>query len=86
MVCMAYGIQLAPFQIPGVDNHLADILFRHPDCHEDPVETQLSATIASYSSPSAAFIAMIAAHYEQLRSRGLLSRTIVMAAMSHYAY
>jgi hypothetical protein len=61
---MAYGIQLAPFHIPGVDNHLADILSLHPDCHEDPVETQLSATIASYFSPSAEFIAMVAAHYD----------------------
>jgi hypothetical protein len=45
MVYMTYGIQRAPFHIPGVDNHLADILSRHPDCHEDPKVTQLSATI-----------------------------------------
>jgi hypothetical protein len=86
---MAYGIQLASFHIPGVDNHLADTLSRHSDYHEDPEDTQLSATIASYRSPSAEFVAMVTAHYDQLRSRSLLSRTIVMAAVfrhSHYAH
>ena len=89
MVCMAYRIQLAPFHIPGVDNHLADTLSCPPDYRLFLNETQLSALIASYCSPSAEFIAMVAANYDQLRSRGLLSRTIVTAAVfrhSHYAY
>jgi hypothetical protein len=86
MVCLAYGIQIAPFHIPGVDNRIADVLSRHPDLHED--DTRLSFAIASYSLPPAAFIAMVTTHYEQLESRGILARTIVMAAVfrhSHYS-
>ncbi len=89
MVCMTYGIQLVPFHTPEVNNHLADIISCYQDCHEDPNVTQLSATIASYSLPPKEFIAMVTAHYDQLQSRGLQSRTIFMAAVfrhSHYAY
>ena len=63
MIGMTYGIQLVPFYIPWVDNHLADILSCHPDCYEDPDVIQLSATIASFSLPSAEFIAMVTSLY-----------------------
>jgi hypothetical protein len=46
MVCMTHGIQLAPFHVPGIDNHLADILSRHPKYHEDLDVTPLAVTIA----------------------------------------
>ena len=87
LVCLTYGIQLATYHIPGVDNHLADILSRHPQCHEDIDLTPLAVDIASYSLPSAVFIAKVVAHHDHLQSRGILSRTIVMAAVfrhSHY--
>jgi hypothetical protein len=89
MVCLAYGIHIAPYHVPGIHNHLADVLSRHPDFYEDPDESNLSANIASYRSSPEEFIDMVQTHSDQLQSRGLLSRTIVMAAVfrhSHYSY
>jgi hypothetical protein len=77
--CLAYGIHVSAYHVPGVLNVLADILSRDPAMSFEMCDTVLSTEM--YSLSSDVFLDTIQSSFTTRRTRGVVARTIVMASI-----
>jgi hypothetical protein len=81
LVCMAYGLSIDAYHIPGVQNCMADILSRDlVFCPEHALDT------AAFGCPSATFIQNVTAALQHNPSRSFRARTVVMASIFRQNY